>query len=177
MRLKYGVFFVVVAIGTLLPIPLAQAHAVLVFSNPAVGAHLSAMPSTVEVEFDGNLISMGGPRTNLLIVTDSSGREIDAHNSKVAGPIVTVGVENQPESGVFTVSWRVVSSDGHPVEGSYQFSVGKVIVSPTSRPITSHEENKDGFWIHHRTHIFLGVGFLLAICIWAGFERARREAE
>jgi methionine-rich copper-binding protein CopC len=177
MKLKRGVRCALIALVTILPMPGAQAHAVLVFSNPAIDAHLTVMPSTVEVEFDGNLISLGSAKTNVLSVEDSKGSQIDAGNTKVAGPIVTIGIKDLTATGLFTVSWRVVSSDGHPVEGSYQFSVGNVTASPTAQPIISHQDHKASFWVHHRTHLLLGSGLLVAIGIWAWYERARRKLE
>lgn len=177
MKLKHGVRFALVGLFTILPMPLAQAHAVLVFSNPAIDAHLAVLPTKVEVEFDGNLISLGSAKTNVLSVEDSQGSQVDDGNTKVAGPIVTVGIKDRTSKGLFTVSWRVVSSDGHPVEGSYQFAVGNVTASPTAQPIISHQDHKASFWVHHRTHLLLGVGLLVAIGIWAWYERARRKLE
>jgi methionine-rich copper-binding protein CopC len=177
MKLKHGVRFALIGLFTILPMPLAQAHAVLVFSNPAIDAHLAVMPTTVEVEFDGNLISLGSAKTNVLSVEDSQGNQVDDGNTKVAGPLVTVGIKNPRATGLFTVSWRVVSSDGHPVEGSYQFSAGNVTVPSTSKPIVTHEVQRESFWVHHRTHLLLGFGLLVAIGIWAGYERARRKLQ
>ena len=177
MKLKYGMGSILIALYTLFSIPIAQAHAVLVFSNPAIDAKLATMPSSVEVEFDGNLIALGGAKTNVLTVQDSQGNQVDEGNSKVAGPILSVGIKTNEKSGIFTVSWRVVSGDGHPVEGSYQFSVGSVTITPSTKPTVPSEAHKESFWVHHRTHIFLGFATVLAIGIWAGYERARRKLE
>ena len=175
MKLKHGLRSALLVTAILLVMPSAAAHAVLVFSNPAVDARLKAMPATVEVEFDGNLIAIGGAKTNFLTVQDSQGRQIDLGNSKVAGPILTVGIKTGSRTGIFTVSWRVLSSDGHPVEGSYQFSVGNVVVTPSPKSTTPRHSPKENFWVHHRSHIVLLIGLLVAIGIWAGYERARRK--
>ena len=101
----------------LLPLPSAQAHAERVASNPVAGAHLDVLPAQVEVTFDGNLLNIGSAKTNVLIVKDPQGRQIDAKNSQVSGAKLSVGVSPVTASGDFTVSWRVVSGDGHPEEG------------------------------------------------------------
>ena len=177
MKLKYGVSYALILFGLFLPMSTAQAHAVLVSSNPAIDANIQALPASVEVEFDGNLIAIGGTKTNFLTVQDSSGRQIDAGDSKVSGPLLNVSIKDRTGVGIFMVSWRVVSSDGHPVEGSYQFSVGNASVSPlpiAKAPVHAHKES---FWIHHRSHIFLALALVVAIGIWAGYERARRQLE
>src|SRR5487761_2511824 len=103
--------------------PSAQAHADLVTSSPPVGAHLKALPSKVSVTFDGNLLSIGGAKTNVLAVTDANGNEIDAKNSRLNGATLTVDLNPVSTTGVFVVSWRVVSGDGHPEQSSYNFTV------------------------------------------------------
>lgn len=167
-----------------LPLPLAQAHAELVSSNPAVGAYIKALPSIVDVTFDGNLLNIGTAKTNVLVVKDSQGREIDAKNSRVSGAKLSVDVQTVETTGVFTVSWRVVSGDGHPEEGSYQFTVGKVVASasPTpsmsmsSAPSTTVQLDRGGdFWGKYGSRLSLLLVAALGVGIWIRFERARRK--
>lgn len=186
MRFRRLIQFGLLATLLWLPTPLAQAHAELVSSNPVVGAHLDALPTQVEVTFDGNLLTIGGAKTNVLIVKDPQGSQVDAKNSHVSGATLTVDVNPVTETGKFTVSWRVVSSDGHPEEGSYQFTVGQASVSasPTPSespsPITSvpvKSANGKDFWSHYGTRLGLLLAAALAIGIWIRFERARRKVE
>lgn len=170
----------------LLPLPLAQAHAELVSSNPVVGAHLDALPTQIEVTFDGNLLNIGSAKTNVLIVKDPQGRQIDAKNSHVSGAKLSVDVNPATASGELTVSWRVVSSDGHPEEGSYQFSVGQSTASALPTPSTSsssaisttvqYAPEKD-FWTRYGTRLLLLFAAALGVGIWIRFERARRKME
>src|SRR5699024_12746624 len=39
-------------------------------------------------------------------------------------PLLTFSLPDLKE-GTYTVKWNIVSADGHPVDGSYAFSVGK----------------------------------------------------
>jgi methionine-rich copper-binding protein CopC len=177
MRLKHGMRSVLIVFGILLSMPSASAHAVLVFSNPAAGANLKIMPSTIEVEFDGNLINLGGAKTNFLVVQDSQGKQIDLKDSKVSGPILTVGVKSDTKTGIYNASWRVVSNDGHPVKGSFQFSVGKALnVAAPNTDILLHHSG-ESFWVHHRSHIFLLTSILLVIGLWGAYEVFRRKRE
>ena len=164
-----------------IPTPSAQAHAELVTSSPTVGAHLNALPSQVAVTFDGNLLTIGGAKTNILTVNDPNGGEIDDKNSRVTGATLTVDLNPVPTTGEFVVSWRVVSGDGHPEQSSYRFTVtGSSTISsptptPTALPTPTTTANGPDFWALYGTRLLLLLGLVIAIGIWIGFERARRK--
>lgn len=170
----------------LLPLPTAQAHAELVSSNPVIGARLDNLPTQVSVTFDGNLLNIGNAKTNVLIVKDPQGRQIDAKNSQVSGAKLSVDISPVTTAGKFTVSWRVVSGDGHPEEGTYQFAVGQVAAITVPSPSTSmapatprspqYAPAKD-FWANYGTRLLLFLALVIGVGIWLGFERARRRLE
>ncbi len=182
MRLRREFALVVFLIFFWISTPSAQAHAELVTSNPPVGAHLSALPSQVAVTFDGNLLILGGAKTNVLTVSDSHGNEIDAKNSRLSGATLTVDLNPVSSTGEFVVSWRVVSGDGHPEQSSYRFTViGSQSDVPTPSATTSPtpivSPHGQDFWTRYRTRLFLLLGLVIAIGIWVGAERARRKSE
>jgi len=152
----------------------AQAHATLVTSSPAVGSHIDTLPKKVTVTFDGNLLTIGGAKTNVMTVTDPTGKEIDANNSSVTGAALSVDLNPTPTTGEFLVSWRVVSGDGHPEQSSYRFTIN----GPSAALLTPNASSQGPhFWNRYRTRILLVLGLLIAIGIWAAFERARRKSE
>jgi len=158
----------------LLPAPSAQAHSTLISSNPAVNSNLPKLPSQVVVTFDENLLVLGSAKSNIVRVSDANGRQIDAGNSTVAGPVLRVGIKDRSVAGVFTVSWRVVSGDGHPVEGSYEFSVGQQ--SQTLAPKTTVPIQKgESFWNRHSQQIYVLILGIIAIGIWVCFDWRRRK--
>lgn len=177
MRFRRLIPFALLSTLLFLPMPGAQAHAELVSSNPAAGANLDALPANIEVTFDGNLLTIGGAKTNVLMVKDSQGLQIDAKNSHVSGATLSVDLNPVTSVGQFEVSWRVVSSDGHPEEGSYQFNVGQAATSPSPSPTSTPALpiSDDGFWTRYGTRLMLLLVGALAIGIWARFERARRK--
>lgn len=184
MRIRRILQFSLLSALVLLPLPSAQAHAQLVGSNPVAGAHLDALPTQVEVTFDANLLNIGSAQTNVLVVKDSQGRQIDAKNSHVSGATLSVGVSPVVVTGDFTVSWRVVSGDGHPEEGSYQFTVNKGTASAVPAPSTSmapatstpvQHRTKSDFWTSYGTRLLLLLAAALGVGIWFRFERARRK--
>lgn len=180
MRFRRLIPFAFLTTLLCLPTPWAQAHAELVSSNPAAGAHLDALPTKIQVTFDGDLLTIGGAKTNVLMVKDPQGHQIDGKNSHVTGATLSVDVNPIATIGKFEVSWRVVSGDGHPEEGSYTFSVGQKAESATPSPSESSppmpSTTGEDFWGRYGTGLMLVVVGALAIGIWARFERARRKS-
>lgn len=151
---------------TLASISHASAHAVLVFSNPQIEQLVTQAPTYVEVEFDGNLIQLGKAKVNVLTVKDSTGLQIDDGKSVATGPILKVGLLKKKISGQVSVNWRVVSSDGHPVEGGYKFYVGVKDVQ-TSVPVVKGAHVHENYFLHHKVHIaYFAFGFVV-IGLWA----------
>ena len=161
-----------------IPMPPALAHADLVSAIPSINAHLTAIPSQVRLEFRERLLILGNAEPNVLIVRDANGVQIDKSDSKVSGRFLKVSLNTTGASGTFTVTWRVVSEDGHPVENSYQFStLTPVIISPALipdlKPSASAKEGnylKISFWKEFESRFLLGALFLFALLIWARFK-------
>ena len=118
----------------------ASAHTVLVSSNPASAADLSEAPAEVRLSFTESLLILGEANPNKLEVFNSSG-ELISGEVTVAGPEIFVPIKSEfAFSGDYTVKYRVVSADGHPVEDQYNFTVtGPEVISA---PII--EEPEDG---------------------------------
>jgi methionine-rich copper-binding protein CopC len=81
----------------------------------------SPTPSQVWIEFDGELQIIEGEVVNTLRVTDSTGLVVSSEEAVIEGAKISTQVSDQSVGGVFTVQYRIVSEDGHPVEGSYTF--------------------------------------------------------
>jgi copper transport protein len=100
----------------------AQAHAELVSTSPERGARLEASPEQVTFRFNEAVeASFGAVR-----VFDASGERVDSGGLTRPGGdarAVSTRVERLPD-GVYTATYRVVSSDSHPVAGGFVFTVG-----------------------------------------------------
>ncbi len=112
--------FVLAGAGFLLAAP-AAAHATLDSSSPADGARLRTAPAAVTLRFDEN-VGIG-----YVHVTDQTGRRVEggapAHPGG-DGAVVTVALRHGLHDASFTVSYRMVSADSHPIEGTVSFVVG-----------------------------------------------------
>lgn len=114
--------------GMLLLLPLAaDAHAVLVSSDPAPGTDVGATPAVVTLVFDEPLI----PSLSKATVTGPAGRQF---TSTVSGKTMHVPLSgNVP--GVYRVAWKTVSrTDGHTITGTFRFGVGVAVTSSLSTP-------------------------------------------
>jgi methionine-rich copper-binding protein CopC len=108
--------------------PSAAAHSELVSSDPADGASLDAPPTTVSFTFNEPLL----PDFVRFIATDPAGETGDLPVSAVEGPTATIDWPAGAPGGEWTVQYRVVSQDGHPIEGGITFTYAAA--SPTASP-------------------------------------------
>ncbi len=110
----------------------AHAHTALLESTPAEGAEVDA-PAEVSLVFNQALIQLG----NELTVTDAAGT-VTALEPRFPEDHIVAATLPVLAAGAATVDWRVVSADGHPVEGVLTFVVNDpeptVTPSATSEP-------------------------------------------
>ena len=59
----------------------------------------------------------------LVRITDENGEQLAEITPSVDGPVATATLEEPLPAGTSTVQWRVVSSDGHPIEGTFGVTV------------------------------------------------------
>ena len=103
--------------------PSAIAHAEIARSNPVKSAILTQSPKSVWIEFGETLLTLDKEKINVLKVTDSRGKRVDKSPTIVSGVRATTKIVGTLKQGTYLVTYRVVSEDGHPVKGSYSFSV------------------------------------------------------
>ncbi len=112
--------------------PAALAHSELVSSDPADGATLKAPPQTLTFTFSEPLL----PDFVRFIATNPEGVTGDLPVSSVEGPTATIDWP-QAQGGTWEVRYRVVSQDGHPIEGGITFTYDGPSPSPTGALPTS----------------------------------------
>ncbi|NMO92885.1 copper resistance protein CopC [Actinomycetospora sp. TBRC 11914] len=108
------------ALGTAVP---ASAHAVLERTTPGADSVVAHAPTDVTVTFSEAVTLVPGA----VRVYDGALHEVDSGAAThPAGDPTSAGVALAPDlaPGTYTVTWRVVSADSHPVSGGFRFSVG-----------------------------------------------------
>ena len=108
-----------VALGfTLLWSAPASAHDRLVSSNPEHGEELDEQPDWLEMEFSGQLQQVGAEIKVMHDGTDVSAGEITIEDRTLKSAL-----PDDLKPGAYTVNWRVVSEDGHPISGTFDFTL------------------------------------------------------
>jgi methionine-rich copper-binding protein CopC len=97
----------------------AAAHTDLVTSTPAAGATLAAAPTAVRLVFEEPVSA----RLASVVVTGPDGVDHAQGAPTVAGTVVVQHLSPLTVVGRFRVAYRVVSDDGHPLKGSFSFTV------------------------------------------------------
>lgn len=105
-----------------LAVPSAVSHTSFVSSNPAAGSVVVQWPDQISIEFDQDLISIGGEKANFIVVNNSVGDQVSNNDENIDSNIVTVSLSPNKVEGPVLVFYRVVSTDGHPVEGEFTFT-------------------------------------------------------
>lgn len=134
----------------------ARGHADLLSSDPSAGQILESMPKTVTLEFAENILIVDASEdANQILVSNASGERIDNGEVVVAGTNVSTQVDQSAANGKHSVVYRVVSADGHPIEGSFSFVVGEEssnVIAPAPAGELEHSAQKQDW-----TLIFLSI--------------------
>ncbi|MCT2085970.1 copper resistance protein CopC [Microbacterium enclense] len=114
----------------LVPAAPAFAHDELVSSDPSADEVLDALPAQITLTYSADVLASDG--ATVIQVTDAAGTSLTDGAPTVSGTAVTQALAGTA-SGAVTVVWRVVSSDGHPIDGTFAFTV-PAAPTPTETP-------------------------------------------
>ena len=112
----------------------AQAHDELVSSYPEANSTLTSSPAEITLSFSGELIA--GMQSAAVEVIAPDGQNIATDAPSEDGTSITQQLTPNPPDGLFTVRWKVVSSDGHPISGEYTYTVAPTDAVPSSPAAT-----------------------------------------
>ncbi len=103
-------------------VPSAFAHAALVETTPPRGAVLLRAPTQVVLRFDEAVATVAGS----VRVFNGEARRVDTGEvTKPTSGTVAVSLPAGLPEDTYTVAWRVLSADSHPIRGAFVFSVGE----------------------------------------------------
>lgn len=105
----------------------ALAHAQLLDSTPQDGAVLARAPEQVDLTFDEPVRAIAGAGS--WVGSDGVPHEVRTH---ARDEHVLVDLPAEVPDGTSTLTYRVISADGHPVSGTVTFSVGTPAVGTSS---------------------------------------------
>jgi methionine-rich copper-binding protein CopC len=107
----------------------AWAHTRLVSSTPSAGASAEA-PGEVVLVFSDPV----QPTLSALSVTGPDGQEHVAGTPSPGGDgsSVSQALQGPLDAGTYRVAYRVLAADGHPITGSFAFTVAAPAVAPSA---------------------------------------------
>ena len=107
----------------------AAAHDEVLSTSPEQDAVLETAPEQIELSYSGEIMDIG----HQVLVTGPDGLSVtegplERDGSQVIQPLAETG----SEEGTYQLVWRVVSSDGHPIEGTFTYRIGDGADSTTA---------------------------------------------
>ena len=127
----------------------------LVATSPIAGSTLKVAPSAVTISVEITPMDMG----NEITVTDPAGRRVDDGTLTVAGNDLIVGMKPITDSGVYKVSYNIISEMDVPLEGSFVFNFSTPTISAPQEVIPSTPAKVEGS--DFGTNLFV-IGLLVA---------------
>lgn len=137
---------------------LAAAPAVansLVATSPIAGSTLKVAPSAVTISVEVTPMDMG----NEITVTDPAGRRVDDGTLTVAGNDLIVGMKPITDSGVYKVTYNIISEMDLPLEGSFVFNFSTPTISAPVEVVPTTPAKVEGS--DFATNLFV-IGLLVA---------------
>lgn len=98
----------------------AAAHDELVGTAPSAGQRLDTAPEQLELSFSSALMDVG----NQILVLDADGQDWAQTEPRLERETLIQPLPDDLPEGEYSVRWRAVSSDGHPITGQFEFLVG-----------------------------------------------------
>jgi methionine-rich copper-binding protein CopC len=109
----------------LAPASAALAHSDLQSTSPLAGETVEAGRIDVTLKFKEEILTGEGSGAVISVTGPFEGESVEHSDGcvdAIRGSLVVEGV-SLDEAGTYEVNWRVVSADGHPIEGIYDFTV------------------------------------------------------
>ena len=170
----------------------ASAHTSLITQQPVGNSVIQELPPEISLTFDESLIVIGN--ANRITVLDPMGNEISIGETKVLNNVVSRAITASEAAGKYSVTYRVVSEDGHVVSATYQFTLQSNSKSPVTAgepapttpsleepmPISSEvveevkKENshaEHSFWGEHAGHFYILLASIFLIFAWKKYAK------
>ncbi|MFI7297514.1 copper resistance CopC/CopD family protein [Streptomyces sp. NPDC050121] len=148
----------------------ASAHAALRSADPADGSVVKTAPGSITLTFTESV----GLLDDSFRVFDPDNQRLKTGKSEHAdgrADTARITLPGKLGTGTFTVAWRVVSADSHPIAGAFTFSVGEPSAIPPALPSTSVENsatsglfNIGRYVAYLAAALLIGTAAFVAVC-------------
>ena len=181
----------VATLGTLLWAPSASAHDELLDLEPGNKVVVTTPPTQVQLVFGAAALPVG----TQIRVTGPAGTVVSTGPVSISsdGSTVVEKLTSGLADGVYRVDWRVTSADGHPVSGTYTFTLKATAATPSASattdapashpptstssvaPTTGGSGGSTSSGSGAKTGLVVGLAFLAAAVAGAAFALVRRR--
>ncbi|MFV2018462.1 copper resistance CopC family protein [Micromonospora sp. LOL_023] len=128
-----------VVAAIILPASPALAHNQLASSQPGQNTRVAQSPEEIVLEFTERL----NVEHTTIVVTDVAGAQLPVDGPTVDQQRGVVRPVNPLPDGVYTVAYRVVSADGHPVQGTFRFAVNAPLTDASAAALGAGQPTSD----------------------------------
>ena len=115
----------------------AFAHSYLSGSNPTAGEVLTDSIQEITLNFEGNIME-----GSFLSIETINGEEIEVTNIEIGDGYLTSVLAEPLTNNEYIVNWSIISADGHPLEGTYSFTVNTPIGTEPSKEVSEKQPSE-----------------------------------
>ncbi|MFP5111020.1 copper resistance CopC/CopD family protein [Bacillaceae bacterium C204] len=147
-KMKVSTLLMILSLFLFLCPSISSAHAYIKKSTPLENETVKKAPSEVTIKFDESI----QPAFHSIQVFDSNGSRVDQKNGRIdpkQPSILKSEIKKNLPNGSYRIKWKVVSSDGHPVEGVIPFQIG--------------DEGEDSTSLHKETRGYIPKADLIVL--------------
>lgn len=120
-------------VATALMVGPASANS-LVSTSPVAGSTVNSTPSSITLNTQDVVMDKG----NTVTVTDPQGARVDDGTLTVNATTIVAGLKLMKVSGVYTVTYSLLTTNDVPLQGSFTFTFNAPnVISPASPSVTS----------------------------------------
>lgn len=165
-----GGLILAVMAGLVLLAPSAAAHASLTSANPGADESVEVLPGEIRLAFTDKISAPAH-----LVVTAPDGTRIVEREAEIDRNEVFAAIPESPYSGQYRVDYKVISADGHPVDGAYRFTVeqGAAVADPANDEALESEEGNN-YFLYAAIAVFV---ILVLIVGWVVLRKPSDENE
>ncbi|TCP19754.1 copper transport protein [Scopulibacillus darangshiensis] len=157
----------------LLPAETSYAHASLIQASPSPNSHIDQSPKKIQLTFNERLEK----ELFWIKVLDKNGKKVNDHKAKMSKDQTKIYLDGlNLKKGTYTVSYHIISADGHPIESSYLITVGKATAGTAPETSSSHGHGSLSFFLLRGLYYFLLLG-ISGWIIWGLITRGKSLPE
>ncbi len=150
-----------VAVLSVLPTAGAWAHSALISSNPSSGSAITALPGEIELRFNERLSDIAPA-----LIVRHADQTVAILQPRIDGTSMRADAPGeQLPDGSYQLVWRVVSGDGHPVNGTIPFRIGGDDEPATGAPATAQPQTTPTSSTSTVPAIGLGIALVVLLAV------------